>query len=387
LTKDQNKNFKILDSLNRRIEKIMEWTILDSDITAQDPSGVEGFIIRLDEELRRDTSSPIEGFRFLESGKEMLRITREIEDASLSDNSGSTLYVGFQRGEKLANELDRYRRLQASGVPVVGFGHGGQEQALSDVTEQWVNLDLDVKAFENQWYLATVSPTPILFIGWETSSPDMFGKGGISADGKEFQGFISTDGRVVDAAIALLERVRRRHGPKTGMSMDQLAKELKFPIKRMMMVTDDGKQAELGIMRRDIAEFATQKSASILLYDLSAASYLVSPYPSEVHEKEMKRALTPKELTRFGRRYLAEQLDGLKDLGEESGAILPTGHGFGHLAEWAKRENIDMIVIPDSLVTPGLIDRIKGYTMKILREHTDLPVLIYNKSGLAHLSH
>ena len=365
----------------------MEWTVLESDITAEDPSGVEGFIIRLDEELRRNTSSPIEGFRFLESGKEMLRITREIENASLSDNSDSTLYVGFQRGEKLANELDRYRRLQASGVRVVGFGHGGEEQALSDVTEQWVDLDLDVKAFENQWYLVTLSPTPILFIGWETSPPDMFGKGGISADGKKFQGFISTDGRVVDAAIGLLERVRRRHGPKLGMSMDQLAKELKFPIRRMMMVTDDGKQAELGIMRRDIAEFASKKSASILLYDLSAASYLVSPYPSQAHEKEMKRALNTKELTRFGRRYLAEQLNGLKDLGEESGAILPTGHGFGHLAEWAERENIDMIVIPDSLVTPGLIDRIKGYTMKILREHTDLPVLIYDKSGLAHLSH
>ena len=29
----------------------------------------------------------------------------------------------------------------------------------------------------------------------------------------------------------------------------------------------------------------------------------------------------------------------------------------------------------------------KDYTMKILREHTNLPVLIYGKSGLAHLSH
>jgi len=364
----------------------MEWTVLESDVTAQDPSGVEGFIIRLDEELRRDTSSPIEGFRFLKSGEEMLRITREIENESLSANTSSTLYVGFQRGEKLSKELKRYSKFQAAGVRVVGFGHGGQTQALADTTEQWVDLDLDVKAFENQWYLVTLSPTPILFIGWETSPPDMFGKGGISADGKEFQGFVSTDGRVVDAAIALLERVRRRHGPTPDMSMDQLAKELKFPIRRMMMVTDDGKQPELGIMRRDIAEFASKKCASILLYDLSAASYLVSPYPSEVHEKEMKRALTTKELTRFGRRYLAEQLDALKDLGKESGGILPTGHGFGHLAEWAERENIDLIVIPDSLVKPGLIDRIKGYTMKVLQEHTDLPVLIYGKSGLAHLS-
>jgi hypothetical protein len=168
--------------------------------------------------------------------------------------------------------------------------------------------------------------------------------------------------------------------------MDQLATELEFPVKRMMMVTDDGKQPEQKVMRRDIAEFASKKCSSVVLYDISAASYLVSPYPSEVYEKEWNRALTTKELTMVGRRYLAEQLDDLKDLGKEGGAILPTSHGFGHLAEWAERENVDLIVIPDSLVKPGLIGRIKGYTLKILQENTDLPVLIYGKSGLAQLS-
>ena len=111
------------------------------------------------------------------------------------------------------------------------------------------------------------------------------------------------------------------------------------------------------------------------LYDLSAASYLVSPYPSEVHEKEIKRALTTKELMMFGRSYLAERSDDLKDLGEESGTILPTGHGFGHLAEWAGQEDIDLIVIPDSLVKPGLIDRIKGYTIKLYR---NTPIFQYS---------
>ena len=364
----------------------MEWTVLASDTTAQDPSGVEGFIIRLDAELRRDTSYPIEGFRFLKSGEEMLRITREIEDEALRANVGSTLYVGFQRGEKLAKELNRYRRLQDAGVPVVGFGHGTPTETLANTAEQWVDLDLDVKAFENQWFLVTVSPMPILFIGWETSSPDMFGRGRISSAGKEFQGFVSTDRRIVDAAIALLERVRRRHGPTSEMSVDQLADELEFPVRRMMMVTDDGRQAELGIMRREIAKFASKKCASILLYDLSAASYLVSPYPSEIYQKEWNRGLTTIELAIAGRAYLAKQLDDMKDLVKESGAILPTGHGFGHLAEWAERENIDLIVIPDWFVKPGLINRIKGYTLKVLQENTDLPILIYGESGLVHLS-
>lgn len=62
----------------------MEWTIIKADRTSKDPSGVDGFIQRMDQELRAG-GSPIEGFRILESGLEMLCITREIENEVLQN--------------------------------------------------------------------------------------------------------------------------------------------------------------------------------------------------------------------------------------------------------------------------------------------------------------
>ncbi|GIT45204.1 MAG: hypothetical protein Ct9H300mP11_31400 [Chloroflexota bacterium] len=45
----------------------------------------------------------------------------------------------------------------------------------------------------------------------------------------------------------------------------------------------------------------------------------------------------------------------------------------------------DLIVIPESAARPGLIDRIKGYTLKILQNHTDIPVVLGSADGTAKL--
>lgn len=363
----------------------MEWTIIDSDVTQQDPSGVEGFIQRMDRELKSG-GPPLEGFKFLNSGPEMLRITREIENEALArEGDGDTLYVGFQTAEKLHIETDRYRRMNQSGVTAVGFGHGQATDEGVQTLEQWVDLPHDTRAFENQWYLVTRGPVPILFIGWETSAPEMFGQGGISTPGKHFKGFVSSDLRVVEAAIGHLERVRQQQGPVQAMPLDQLADQIPFPVRRMMIVTDDGQNHHLAELRQAGTQFAAKKSASVLLYDLSAASYLVSPYPSAEYEREFNRAIDKKELGIIGRHYLVNQLEELEAQGLSSGVVLPTGHGFTQLAQRAEGENVDLIMIPSSLVRPGLFDRIKGYTLKVLIDHTSIPVLVYQEGGTAWL--
>ena len=103
----------------------MEWTITKSDRTSEDPSGVDGFVQRMDKELRAG-GSPIEGFRILESGLEMLWITREIENEVLQNpEENNRLYVGFQNSTKLNIENRRYEMLKKAGIDVVGFGEGG----------------------------------------------------------------------------------------------------------------------------------------------------------------------------------------------------------------------------------------------------------------------
>ena len=199
----------------------MKWTILPEDVTDRDHTGVEGFIQRLDAEVRGG-GQPLEGFKFVNSGVEMLHISREIEREALGAGNNPTVYVGFQRPEKLTIELERYQRLKNAGVRTVAFGHGSPDPDGELVTEQWIDLSYDVSKFENQWYLVMAEPNPIVFVGWETST-EMFGEGGVSTPGKEFRGFVSTDERVVDHVVAHLERVRRQHGPAGEMSFERLS--------------------------------------------------------------------------------------------------------------------------------------------------------------------
>jgi hypothetical protein len=49
----------------------------------------------------------------------------------------------------------------------------------------------------------------------------------------------------------------------------------------------------------------------------------------------------------------------------------------------AEQEKVDLIVTPDFLVHPGLIERIKGYSLKTLLDNTALPVLVYPSGDTA----
>ena len=358
----------------------MKWTILDADKTVLDPSGVDAFIDRMDKELRAG-GPPLEGFKSLYSSQEMLQITREIEnEITKVPDSQSTLYVGFQTVDKFLNETERYTYMSTLGIPVVGFGQGNVPDQNNVPAEQWVSLPTDLLAFENQWYLISASPNPIIFIGWETSSPELFGLGGISTEGKEFRGFVSNDERIIDAAINYLERVRKQNGPTASLPLMQLSEEIPFPISRIMMVTDDNQNEQIDSMRKEISSFAAENEAYVMLYDISAASYLVNPYPSGEVEKTSTKVLHTQDLGLMGRQYLVEQLDHLNNNELCAGVILATEHGFKHLAEWAESENADLIMIPQSLVNPGLIDRIKGYTLRKLLEATTIPIIVYKDS-------
>ena len=45
-----------------------------------------------------------------------------------------------------------------------------------------------------------------------------------------------------------------------------------------------------------------------------------------------------------------------------------------------KRE-IELIVIPEDMTRPGLIDRLRGFTLETLLERVEVPVIVYKKDG------
>ncbi len=48
---------------------------------------------------------------------------------------------------------------------------------------------------------------------------------------------------------------------------------------------------------------------------------------------------------------------------------------------WAEWQDIDLILLPISLVRPGLLARLRGYSLETLMEHTDRRVMVVAATG------
>lgn len=386
----------------------MEWAITREDLSHPEKDGVVRFIERMERELRNG-GTPIEGFQFLNSPLEMLRSSREIEEAILAGPAGADLYVGFQHSRKLQGERARYRRLLDAGARIVGFGEGEKPDFLGDGSAEWVSLPRDRYLLINQWFLISSFPNPIAFVGWETSPEDRFGVGGLSAPGKSFEGFVTADPRVITALVEYLDHVREganrpgdavedrvadpvcelppelRFEPEDDavpvmMGRDHSGLKLDFPVRRILAVTDLHGSREYNDLRGWATELAIANASQLVLFELSAASYLVNPYPED-HRQRWQRVLNWRELLPLGRAPLARQLARIQARGVEAGAILPSTHGFRHLAEWAEREDIDLILLPTALMRPGLLARLRGYSLGTLLDNTDRRVLVVDRNG------
>ena len=270
----------------------MEWTITEKDVSLKDVTGVEGLILRMDRALRAG-GTPIEGFRFLNSSAEMFRYSQEIEKEVLARPAGACLYTGFQVPDKLLAESRKYQRLIRAGVKVVAFGQGMLPESPDGLGELWTPLEANNRALENQWFLVSSAPVPIAFVGWETSPEPLFGRGGLTAPGKQFKGFATNDERVVHAVIAHLESVRAKATrefaqPGAGRKTN-----------RIMAITRMDDAPEYAAVRSRASAMAVPIGGCVVLFEISAASYLVSPYPEENRQQWIKTLREP-ELRRLG---------------------------------------------------------------------------------------
>lgn len=183
----------------------MDWQRKPRD-DAHDPTGVTALLQRAQDELGGD---PIVGTRFLHDAEEMLRSTREIEAAVSGVHT--TLYVGFQNGDKLRREFDVYRDITQGGTSVLAFGEGAPQEAERLDNFSWTQLPEQRYALENQWYLITRDPEPIAFVGFEASPEELRGEGGATDPAKTWEGFVTDDDRMIDLIIDHLETVARVH--------------------------------------------------------------------------------------------------------------------------------------------------------------------------------
>ena len=172
---------------------------------AGDEAGRRAGVLDLLRRAQRELSGgPLTGTRFLYRVRDMLAATREIEAAVRGHDT--TLYVGFQRADRLLGEAATYRDLVAAGTRVTAFGTGDPDRPTG---VRWVRLPEDQAALQNQWLLVTERPEPIAFVGFETSEPAHFGRAEVSHPGRTFTGFVTGDRRLVRAIAEHLEAIGR----------------------------------------------------------------------------------------------------------------------------------------------------------------------------------
>jgi hypothetical protein len=344
----------------------IDWRLKNSEVNPVDTHGIGGFLKRLEMAAAPGERS-LKGFRFLQDAAEMLRFTREIEREITNSGAGGPLYVGFQNAAKLEKEAGRYRRMRANGVTVYGFGEGEPPNEWADGLADWTALEPDYSLLQNQWLLVTPTPNPIAFVGWEVSPDELWGRGGISSAGKAFAGFVSDDARAVAVIVDHLEDVRL--GRDSSKSPDGQIADLISDLRprRIVALTDEGGRPFLKRALPKIAEAGGQTGADIYLYDLSAASYLVSPYPDD--DDRWHKPQTSQALRRaLGRPALADEVEAASSGGAKVKGILPYKIGFGHLLEWCAKEAIDTVVVPVEFTQPSLIERLQGISLQTLTE-------------------
>lgn len=165
-----------------------------------DPHGVADLLARACEQV---STSAVEGTRFLYTTGEMLRVSREVEQASMV-NPDDPLYVGVQRGRHLDTQTDVYGTLLGAGVDVVAYGCD-DGPALPEIS--WVRVPEDPFALTSSWFLVRGGEGPHALVGFEVA---------VCPDGRRrWEGFETRDVRLIEALIDHLLRVADERGVRT----------------------------------------------------------------------------------------------------------------------------------------------------------------------------
>ncbi len=167
----------------------MEWRRRPGTDPA-DPHGVADLLARACETV---SSTAVEGTRFLFTTAEMLRVSREIEQASMV-SPGDPLFVGVQRGSRLDAQAEVYGILIDAGVDIHAFG---TDSGTAVPAVSWVRVDEDPHALSASWFLVRGGDMAHALVGFELAPAD---------DGRRrWEGFESRDARLVEGIVAHLD--------------------------------------------------------------------------------------------------------------------------------------------------------------------------------------
>ncbi len=115
-------------------------------------------------------------------------------------------------------------------------------------------------------------------------------------------------------------------------------------------------------VRRAAMDIATERSASLILYDWDAATVLGAALPTEWSadgaEEDVPERLDVAALEAAGRAEVGDQVKEAVQRGIDATAWLPSSTGADALLAYAERQGASVIVVPAELHAKGGLERI-----------------------------
>jgi anti-sigma factor RsiW len=155
------------------------------------------------------------------------------------------------------------------------------------------------------------------------------------------------------------------------------------PAAVVVAATDDGLDPAYQATRQAAFAVAAREGARLVLFDRSPELYLVDPYePARGNGRRPRSSLLNQRTAgRLGRSYLAEQLAEAHRLGLDGAAWVARGHGPDALAAACQVLDAERVVLPASLATPPLIDRVRGHTLAAFRRRVPARITLADIDG------
>jgi Putative zinc-finger len=155
------------------------------------------------------------------------------------------------------------------------------------------------------------------------------------------------------------------------------------PAAVVLAATDDGLDPAYQATRQAAFAVAAREGARLVLFDRSPELYLVDPYePAGTNDGRPRSSLlNQRTASRLGRPYLAEQLSEARRLGLDGAAWVARGHGPDALAAACEVLEAERVVLPATLATPPLIDRVRGHTLAAFRRRVSARITLADLDG------
>jgi Putative zinc-finger len=152
------------------------------------------------------------------------------------------------------------------------------------------------------------------------------------------------------------------------------------PAAVVLAATDDGLDPAYRATRQAAYAVAAREGARVVLFDRSPELYLVDPYEQD-GGRLGSSLLSERTASRLGRPYLAEQLAEAGRLGLDGAAWVARGHGPDALAAACDVLDAERVVLPATLATPPLIDRVRGHTLAAFRRRVTARISLADLDG------